>query len=88
MYEIEAGMLAWSKAGHDKDKLYLIIAVEGDCVYLADGRLRPLEHPKKKKKKHVQIIKEKPEELSLTELKNEDIRRIIKEDAYQEVRNV
>ena len=50
------GELAISKAGHDKDRLYMIVGEEEDCVYLCDGRLRGVEHPKKKKKKHIQII--------------------------------
>ena len=50
------GELATSKAGHDKDRLYMIVGEEEDCVYLCDGRLRGVEHPKKKKKKHIQII--------------------------------
>ena len=50
------GELATSKAGHDKDRLYMIVGEEGECVYLCDGRLRCVEHPKKKKKKHIQII--------------------------------
>ena len=50
------GELATSKAGHDKDRLYMIVGEEGECVYLCDGRLRGVEHPKKKKKKHSQII--------------------------------
>lgn len=50
------GELATSKAGHDKDRLYMIVGEEGDWVYLCDGRLRGVEHPKKKKKKHIQII--------------------------------
>ena len=50
------GELATSKAGHDKDRLYMIVGEEGECVYLCDGRLRGVEHPKKKKKKHNQII--------------------------------
>lgn len=50
------GELATSKAGHDKGRLYLIIGEEGDSVLLCDGRLRGVEHPKKKKKKHIQII--------------------------------
>ena len=48
------GELATSKAGHDKDRLYMIVGEEGECVYLCDGRLRGVEHPKKKK--HIQII--------------------------------
>lgn len=50
------GELATSKAGHDKDRLYMIVGEEGECVYLCDGRLRGVENPKKKKKKHIQII--------------------------------
>ena len=50
------GELATSKAGHDKDRLYMIVGEEGECVYLCDGRLRGVEHPKKKKTKHIQII--------------------------------
>ena len=50
------GEFATSKAGHDKDRLYMIVGEEGECVYLCDGRLRGVEHPKKKKKKHIQII--------------------------------
>ena len=45
---------AVSKAGHDKDSIYVIIKEEADMVYLADGRHKPLEKPKKKNKKHIQ----------------------------------
>lgn len=44
------GELATSKAGHDKDRLYMIVGEEGECVYLCDGRLRGVEHPKRKRK--------------------------------------
>ena len=46
--DYEFGMLAWSRAGHDKDKLYVIIKTEGEYVYLSDGRLKPVERPKKR----------------------------------------
>ena len=49
------GKMAFSKAGHDKGKLYLIIKQEEDRVWLADGAGRGLLTPKKKNKKHVQI---------------------------------
>ncbi|MCI9464984.1 MAG: hypothetical protein HFI48_14055 [Lachnospiraceae bacterium] len=51
------GMLASSKAGHDKNCVYVIIKEETEYVYLTDGRLRTIEKPKKKNKKHIQIIK-------------------------------
>ena len=77
----EAGMLAWSRAGHDKDKLYVIVKTEGEYVYLSDGRLKPVEHPKKKKIRHIQIVRQIPEELlglNIVTIKNEEIRKAIR----------
>ena len=51
------GYLAYSKAGHDRHKIYLIIREQGEYVYLADGKTKMPDHPKRKKKKHIQIIK-------------------------------
>ena len=80
-----AGFLARSKQGHDKGELFLIIKEEDPYVFLADGKSRTLEKPKKKKKKHVQIIKKSP--LGTPEnseegfcLRNEDIKRVIKQE--------
>ena len=58
---VERGMLAKSKAGHDKGHLYVIYDVDETYVYLVDGEIRTLDKPKKKKRKHVQIICEKHE---------------------------
>lgn len=58
------GKLAISKSGHDKDHLYVIIKEETEYVYLADGTLKTVAHPKKKNKKHIQIIKQIPEEVA------------------------
>ena len=55
----EKGMLAKSLAGHDKDKEYVIINIEETHIYLADGEIRTLDKCKKKKKKHVQLIRRK-----------------------------
>lgn len=59
MDKFEAGMLARAKAGHDTGRVYVITGVDEAYVYLSDGKLRPSDRPKKKKKKHVQIILEK-----------------------------
>ncbi len=48
------GRLAFSKAGHDKGKLYVIVREEGDALWLADGRRRGLENPKRKNRRHIQ----------------------------------
>ncbi|MCM1047323.1 MAG: hypothetical protein NC433_02730 [Clostridiales bacterium] len=55
------GMLASSKAGHDKGLVYVIISEDAEYVYLADGKLRTVAKPKKKNKKHIQIIKKCPD---------------------------
>ncbi|MDE6748813.1 MAG: RNA-binding protein [Lachnospiraceae bacterium] len=55
------GMLAGSKAGHDKGIIYVIINEDTEYVYLVDGETRKLLKPKKKNKKHIQIIKKCPE---------------------------
>lgn len=57
------GMLATAKAGHDKDQLYIIIEETQDSVWLADGKYKTLQHPKRKNKKHIQICKKQTPEL-------------------------
>ena len=77
------GKFATSKAGHDKAKLYIIINEDLEYVYLVDGDLKPLDKPKKKRKKHIQIIN-KVDEIIQNKLEtkqiiyNEDIKRAIK----------
>lgn len=56
-------MLAVSRAGHDKDTLYVVLAEDETYFWLADGKRRLREKPKKKKQKHVQVIRHLPEEL-------------------------
>lgn len=51
------GCMALSLAGHDRDKLYLIVGEEKEVVYLADGKVRTCKNPKRKNKKHIQVIK-------------------------------
>lgn len=51
------GYLAVSKAGHDKDAVYLILKEEKEAVYVADGSGKTAASPKKKNKKHIQVIK-------------------------------
>lgn len=78
------GMFAISRAGHDKDQMYIIVKEEGDFCYLADGRARGIEKPKKKRKKHLQIVKTGVDEALAEKLKsgqrvyNEEIKLAIK----------
>ena len=43
-------------AGRDRGKLFYVIAQEDDCLLLANGKDRPLDRPKRKKCKHVQMV--------------------------------
>lgn len=75
--------LAISKSGHDKGSIYVIIKEEADMYYLVDGKLKTLEKPKKKNKKHIQIIKKLPKEVTEVftqkeNFRNEEIKRAIK----------
>ena len=63
MREWKSEMLAVSRAGHDKGALYVVLESDSTYFWLADGRRRLLEKPKKKKQKHVQVIKHLPEEV-------------------------
>lgn len=42
-----------SLAGHDKDKLYVVLKQEGSHAILADGKTKTLKDPKKKNLKHL-----------------------------------
>lgn len=50
------GALARTLAGHDKGQIFVIIQEDGEYVFLADGKGRPVKEPKRKNKKHIQVI--------------------------------
>ena len=83
------GQLATSKAGRDKDTLYVIVAQEGDFVYLSDGRLKPPDRPKKKRIRHIQPVNTLVEEPLLRRLQSgetvyaEEIRYALKQYSRQ-----
>ena len=62
--EMRMGMPARSLAGHDRNRLYIIIRADAEYVWLADGTRRTLENPKKKKRKHVQAAHRIPQPLT------------------------
>ncbi len=80
------GMLASSKAGHDRRQIYVIIGEDDEYVYLADCRNRTVDRPKKKNRKHIQLIKKMRLEKTADGWKDLEIKRMIK--MYQEEANV
>lgn len=78
------GQVVFSKCGRDQGKPFIVVSIEEEYVCLVDGKLRKVDAPKLKKKKHIQPtlttvewIKQKLiEENRLT---NSDVRRALEE---------
>lgn len=51
--EVQRGQIMRSLAGHDKGDFQVVIKLDGLFAYMADGKRRKLEDPKKKKLKHL-----------------------------------
>ncbi len=60
-------ILAKSKAGHDKNHIYVVVGEEDNMLLLANGKTKPLAKPKRKKQMHIQPIKHLPAELASLE---------------------
>ena len=56
--EIAKSDIVRSDAGRDQGKLFIVLAVEGEYLLLADGKGRKAESPKRKKRKHVLFVAE------------------------------
>ena len=54
--EIAKSNIVRSDAGRDKGKLFVVLAVEGEYLLLADGKCRKVESPKRKKRRHVLFV--------------------------------
>ena len=54
---------AKSLAGHDKETVYIIKKMDSEYAYLTDGKNKLIDSPKKKKIKHIQVIKKKDSNL-------------------------
>ncbi len=78
------GCLVRSKAGHDLGEICLVIREERNTVWLADGKERTQEKPKRKNKKHLALLnagcdaEQKALLSSGKGLKEEEIRKLIR----------
>ena len=51
------GLLAYSKCGRDRKRLFCVVdIIDADFVIIADGRLHKTEKPKKKRLKHLSFV--------------------------------
>ena len=51
--DVVKGQLVRAKAGRDAPGTLAVLAVEGEYLLLADGKLRTMDHLKKKRRKHL-----------------------------------
>ncbi|MGN0642633.1 MAG: hypothetical protein ACI4JJ_05750 [Huintestinicola sp.] len=74
--DVICGMIVRSGAGRDKGKFLVVVAADEEFAYLADGKERRLERPKKKRLKHVKPTNTVIDTSSLTDKK---LRSVIRE---------
>lgn len=79
----EKGDIVLSRAGRDRGRAFVVIDVlDSEYVLTADGRLRTLERPKKKKRKHLLKGSEARMELH-AHLLDADIRKFLLAQGYR-----
>lgn len=57
MDDVDRGSIVLSLSGHDRANFFFVVGLEGEnYLLLADGKFRPIDHPKKKKRKHCKVM--------------------------------
>lgn len=77
MMELEIGRIVCSKAGRDQGRFLVVVGYEGEYFLLADGKERPLERPKRKRKIHLGVTNTVLGETSLRS--NRELRRALQQ---------
>ena len=81
---MKQGQIVISKQGRDKGLPFVVVAIEGEFLYLADGKLRKIQNPKKKRPKHIQATNYIDVQLQdaliagKTDIKDSDLRTILR----------
>ena len=81
--ELSFGQIVLSSAGHDAGRYYIVTDVDKEYVYLVDGKYKTISSPKKKNKKHIQILKYVDSGIVL---KNND-GTLVDEDFWKAIKN-
>jgi ribosomal protein L14E/L6E/L27E len=81
----EVGRIVRSKAGRDAGRLFLAVAAfDEEHLLIADGDLRKVEKPKKKKIRHLEATAHRFEVPAVGKLKNAEIRKLIENATGEE----
>ena len=85
-YPIETGAVVISRMGRDEGRSFVVIQeLDEDFVLLADGKLRTMDHLKKKRRKHLKttgiVVEELRERLrSGAAVENHEVRSWLKRE--------
>lgn len=75
---ITVGRVVRSTAGRDKGRLFLVVGVfDEEHLLIADGDLRKVEKPKKKKLRHLAATALEFECPAIDRLRNSELRKLI-----------
>ena len=91
MKEVNVGSVVYSKSGRDKGRYYVVVDVDNEdkeYIYIADGCLRKVTSPKRKKKKHISAKPFMAEEdirikIETKKVSDSDIRKSLKALGYE-----
>lgn len=77
---ILTGCVVISTAGRDENRSFLVLqSIDDEYVFISDGDTHKVEHPKKKKRKHLRLKREPlpeiTERLSRGNVQNYEIRK-------------
>lgn len=80
---ISLGQVVESIAGRDRREVYLVVALEGPYLLVANGRQRSVKAPKKKNKRHVRAHKRNSEPVRSAleageSVSDEQVRQVLK----------
>ena len=78
--KVVKGSVVKALAGRDQDRLFVAVAVEDRCVFIADGKERRLEKPKRKNIKHISPT---GTVIDMTDMTDKKLRRLINALATQ-----
>ncbi len=74
--DVLQGSVIKSNAGHDKNCHFVVTKIDGNIVFIADGKERRLEKPKRKNMKHVSVT---GETIDITDITNNKLRKLLNE---------
>ena len=78
---LSIGQIVYSKRGRDKGNLFIVVGLYDNYCLIADGGLRKIESPKKKKLKHIQPTNNFAEAISdnesFSKIKNSDLKHAL-----------